>query len=98
MPKDVHQFSCPCCGKRIEIDVRTGQARAVKPGEAKSGQDLDDLLRSQRRDSERLGKAFDTAKEGQNRQQEQLDKELKRAKDDAKKEPDEKLKRPWDLE
>jgi len=98
MPKDVHQFSCPCCGKQIEIDVRTGQARAQKPAEAKGGKDLEDLLRAQKRDSDRLGKAFDTAKEGQHRQRDQLDDLLKKAKDDASKDPDEKLRRPWDLE
>ena len=98
MPKDTYQFACPCCGKQIEIDTRTGHARAVKPAEAKGGQNLDDMLRSQKRDSERLGKAFDVAKEGQHRQREQLDDKLKKAKDDARDEPDEKLRRPWDLE
>lgn len=98
MPKDVYQFACPCCGKQIEIDTRSGHARAVKPGEAKGGQDLDQLLRQQKHDRERLGKVFDEAKDRQVRQHDVLDDLLKKAKDDAKQNPDEKVRRPWDLE
>ncbi len=98
MPKDLHQFACPCCGKQIEIDTRSGQARAVKPAEAKGGQDLDQMFKAQKRDSERLGKVFDDAKGREGQQQDALADLLKQAKQDAKKNPDEKLRRPWDLE
>lgn len=98
MPKDVFQFPCPCCGKQIEVDTRSGHARAVDPKTKQGGQDLDDLLRSQKRDADRLGKAFDVAKDRQQRQGNDLDDLLKKAKDDAKKNPDEKVRRPWDLE
>src|SRR5262249_39103953 len=98
MPKDVYQFPCPCCGKQIEVDTRSGKARAVLPGEAKGGQDLDRLLQAQRRDAERLGSAFDTARQDQEQQGQQLDKLLKKAKDDAKQKPDEKLRLPFDFD
>ncbi|MGE3174020.1 MAG: hypothetical protein AB7O97_15445 [Planctomycetota bacterium] len=97
MPKDLHQFACPCCGKQIEVDTRTGRARAAVPGEGK-GQDLDQLLQAQRRDSERLGQVFESARDDQQRQQEQLDQLLRKAKDDARKAPDETLRRPFDLD
>ena len=58
MAKDVYQFACPCCSKQIEIDTRTGLARAKNPGEAKGGQDLDQLLKAQQHDSKRLDKVF----------------------------------------
>lgn len=98
MLKDVIQFPCPCCGKRVEIDTRSGKARAVQPGEAKGGQDLDQLLAKQRRDSERLGKAFDVAKDDQRLLGKHLEDQLEKAKEDAKKNPDEKLRRPFDLD
>lgn len=98
MPKDLYTFPCPCCGKQIEIDTRTGKARAVKPGEQKDAKDLDSLLTAQQKEAERLAQMFDQAKQGQGKQKEHLDRLLERAKEDAKKTKDEKLKRPWDLE
>jgi hypothetical protein len=98
MPKDLYQFPCPCCGKRIEVDTRAGKARAVEATEAKGGQDLDTMLTRHKRDAERLGSVFESAKDDQKRQHEHLDDLLKQAKDDAKKRPDEKLRRPFDLD
>lgn len=91
-------FPCPCCGKQIEVDTRSGKARAVDPTDAKGGQDLDALLAAQQKEKDRLARLFDQAKDGQGKQQEQLDRLLERAKDDAKKTKDEKLRRPWDLD
>ena len=98
MLKDLFQFPCPCCGKQIEIDLRSGKARAVTATEAKGGQDLDQLVARQRRDAERLGNVFDAAKKDQRQQSQQLDDALRKAKDDAKKQPDEKVRRPFDLD
>ena len=95
MLKDHHQFSCPCCGKLIELDTKTGKARAV----AKDGKrDLDDLLSAQQRDEARLGDAFDQARSKQQRESEHLDDLLNKAKKDARDNPDEKIRRPFDLD
>ncbi len=98
MPKDIYQFVCPCCSKHLELDTRSGVARARNPAEQKGGTDLDQMLRAQKRDGERLDKVFDAAKERQQKERDLLDGLLEQAKDDAKKNPDEKLRRPWDLE
>lgn len=88
MPKDLFTFPCPCCGKVIEVDTRSGKARAVRPEEAKGGQDLDKLLRAHGKESERLGNVFESAKDQQARNKEKLAKELERAKEEAKKDID----------
>ena len=80
MPKDLYQFPCPCCSKQIEIDIRSGRTRAVKPSEQKGGQDLDGLLQKHQRESERLGQLFDQAKQGQGNQKKALEDLLDRAK------------------
>lgn len=98
MPKDLYQFPCPCCGKQIEIDTRSGKARAMNPGEAKGGQDLDGLLQKHQRESSRLGELFDQAKQGHGKQKKELEDRLQRAVEDAKKNKDEKLNRPFDLD
>jgi hypothetical protein len=98
MLKDVFQFPCPCCGKPIEVDTRSGRARAADPTQAKGGQDLDSLLQKQRQDRERLGRAFETAKGDHRELDKHLEQELKKAKEDAKKKPDEAPRRPFDLD
>ena len=98
MPKDLFVFPCPCCGKQIELDARTGQARAVKPEDKHGGMSLDSLLQKQKKESDRLGDLFEQAKDGHGKQKQRLDDLLERAKDDAKKNQEEKLKRPWDLD
>ena len=98
MPKDLFVFPCPCCGKQIELDTRTGKARAAKPQDKHGQNALDDLFASQKKETQRLDDLFDQAKDGQGKQKERLDDLLKRAKDDAKKTEDEKLQRPWDLD
>ena len=98
MHKDLFQFSCPCCGKQIEVDTRTGKARAVVAADAKGQKDLDQLWQAQKRDAERLGKAFDVAKDDHGKAGQQRDKQLEKAKEDARKQPDEKLRRPFDLD
>jgi hypothetical protein len=87
MLKDEFTFPCPCCGKTIEVNVRSGKARAVRPEEAKGGRDLDTLVAQQKRESERLKGMFDSARDQQAKDNERLMKELERAKDEAKKDP-----------
>jgi hypothetical protein len=87
MLQDVFTFPCPCCGKTVEVNVRSGKARAVRPDEAKGGRDLDSLLAQQKRESERLHDMFDSARDQQAKNIERLTKELDRAKEEAKKDP-----------
>lgn len=98
MADSVFTFSCPCCNKRIEVDTRSGKARAVRPDEAKGGRDLDSLLSAQKKDSDRLDQLFSSAKDGVAKQNEALDAELKRAKDEAKKDKDTRPRNIFDLE
>jgi len=88
MLKDVFTFPCPCCGKLIEVDTRSGRARAARPEEAKGGRSLDRLLDAQQRESERLGSVFDDARARQAKEADQLAEALRRAKDEAKKDKD----------
>jgi hypothetical protein len=93
MAETIFTFPCPCCSKLIEVDTRSGKARAVRPDEAKGGRDLDQMLKSVGKEQQRLGDLFSSAKDQQKRQSEQLDDQLRRAKDEAKKDKD-KDKRP----
>lgn len=97
MPKDVLKLSCPCCGKRIEVDVRTGKARAAKAEEATASPDLDKLLDQQKRDSERLASTFDRAAKDQISERERLARLFESAKEDAR-DDDSKPPNPFDLE
>ena len=91
MPREEFEFSCPCCGKRVELNVRSGKVRAVNPEEKKGGKGLDELLSDQRHESERLASAFDDARTDQASEAEKLDdlfREAKRAaKDDDRRPP-----------
>lgn len=96
MPKDAFQFPCPCCGKRVEVNVRSGRARAVKPSEAKGGQDLDKLLDRQKQETSRLGDVFADALEQQKSDRDRLDDLLRKAKERAKEDDDERPPGIWD--
>ena len=61
MKKSVFTFACPCCGKSIEVDTRSGKARAVRPEEQKGGQNLDSLLDAHKHESDRLTDLFSSA-------------------------------------
>jgi endogenous inhibitor of DNA gyrase (YacG/DUF329 family) len=98
MPKDVFQFPCPCCGKSIEVNVRSGKARAVRPTEAKGGQDIDKLLDAQKQEQRRLHSMFDDARSQQSREADRLDDMLRRAKEEARQDPDAKPPSPFDLD
>jgi hypothetical protein len=98
MADTVFTFSCPCCNKRIEVDTRSGKARAVRPEEAKGGRDLDSLLKAQKQDSRRLDDLFSSAKDSVAKQGEQLDSQLQRAKEEAKKDKDTRPRNIFDLD
>jgi hypothetical protein len=93
MSKHVLQIRCPCCKKPIEIDTRTGKARAM----ATKDDGLDDLLDAQRRESERLGGLFDSARDASRGDQDRLDDLFRKARDDARGD-EEKPRSPFDLE
>lgn len=98
MAQTVFQFSCPCCNKAIEVDVRSGKARAVRPAEAKGGRDLDSLLGEQKQQDQRLNDLWGSAKDQVRRQKDRLERELERAKDDAKKNPEDRPRNPFELD
>lgn len=96
MPKDAFRFNCPCCGKRIEVNVRSGRARAVKPSEAGGGQDLDTLIDKQKGESTRLGDVFSDALDQQKSDSQRLEDLLRKAKEEAKHDDDERPPSIWD--
>ena len=98
MAETVFTFSCPCCSKRIEVDTRSGKARAVRPEEQKGGQDLDALLRKHKNEGERLDGLFSSAKDGVAKQADELEQQLRRAKDEAKKDKDTRPRNIFDLD
>jgi uncharacterized Zn finger protein (UPF0148 family) len=95
MLKDQYQFPCPCCGKQLELDATTGKVRAIQTD---GKRDLDDLLAAQERDSSRMQDAFDAARKKQAKESDYLDRVLDDAKKRARENPDEKLRRPFDLD
>jgi hypothetical protein len=97
MPKDVFAFRCPCCSKHIEVNVRSGKARAAKPQDADQNKDIDTLLDVQKTEQERLGSAFDEAQRDQQRNRDRLRKLFESAKEDAK-DDETKPTNPFDLE
>ena len=98
MAETVFTFHCPCCNKLVEVDVRSGKARAARPEDAKGGRDLDQLLKDHGRDGKRLGDLFSSAKESEQKRGERLDEQLRRAKEEAKKDKDERPRNPFDLD
>ena len=98
MARHIFQFHCPCCGKRVELNVRNGKARAVKFEESAKGKDLDRLLEDQKHEGERLGSLFDEAKDDHSRTGDRLDDLFNKAAEEAKKDPDGPPPNPFDLE
>jgi len=98
MSKGIFQFDCPCCGKRIEYDVRSQEARAVKVKEAKVSKDFDTLLADQSAERKRLASAFGQAVDDQKREREKLDDLFNTAKRKAAEDPDDRPPRPFDLD
>ena len=93
MTRSVLRLKCPCCGRPIEIDTRSGKARALRPADG----GLDTLLEEHKGESARLTEAFDSAREEHEHRKERMDEMFRdareKAKDDQSKPPN-----PFDLE
>jgi hypothetical protein len=98
MAKHLFTFPCPCCNKLVEVDTRTGKARAVRSDEAHGGRDLDSLLSKEKEQQQRLENLFSSAKEGEAARDEHLERQLRRAKEEAKKDKDDKPRNIFDLD
>ncbi len=98
MADTVFTFPCPCCNKLIEVDVRSGKARAARPDEAKGGRDLEQMLKEHGRDQKRLGDLFSSAQDLEQKRGERLEEQLRRAKEEAKKDKDSRPRNPFDME
>lgn len=99
MPKDLYQFDCPCCGKRVEVNTRSGRARAVRPEERAGGGDLDALLDKHKRESDRLDDMFRDASEGARRAGKEQHERFDRAREQVEKEePQDKPPHPFQKE
>ena len=101
MVKDVHRFRCPCCNKRLEFDAKSRKVREVqveKDGDGSDGAEMDRLLEQQKRDSDRLGDAFEQATRDAAIQADKFDDMFDSALDEAKKDKDEKPPNPFDFD
>ena len=98
MAKNLFTFPCPCCDKLIEVDTRSGKARAARPDEATGGRDLDSLLSKHKQEADRLDALFDSARDDQADEGDRLQQQLDRAKKEAKKDKDERPPSPFDLD
>ena len=99
MLKDLFSFRCPCCGKSIELDTRSGIARAAKPEEQQSQKDLDKMLADSKKEADRLDSFFKQAKDQQKKNQDRIEGLFGDAIEDAKKDKDKTRPRnPFDLE
>ncbi|MBP8300513.1 MAG: hypothetical protein KA020_09130 [Planctomycetes bacterium] len=98
MAETIFTFSCPCCSKLIEVDTRSGKARAVRPDEAKGGRSLDQLLDAHSREQQRLGDLFASAKNDQTKEADRLAAQLERAKQEAKKDKTDRPRNIFDLD
>ena len=85
MPREVFEFSCPCCGKRVELNTRNGKVRAVNIEESKRGKSFDDMIADQKTEGDRLGSVFDEARTDHEAANETLDDLFSEAKDAVKK-------------
>ena len=96
MPRDVFEFSCPCCGKRVELNTRNGKVRAVRVEESKRGKNFDDMVADQKHEGDRLGSIFDEAKQDDSAREERLEDLFGEAKQEAEKDKDKKPRHPFE--
>ncbi len=97
-PREVFRFDCPCCGKAVEVNTRSGKARAVKFEESQKGKNFDGLLEDARGDVERLGGLFEEARNLHSGDQQRLEGLFEEAKKKAAKDQDKKPRGPFDME
>ena len=97
MARHLFRFRCPCCDKHVELDTRSGKARALKVEDSKPAGDMDKLLAQQEHESERLTDVFQEAAEDQTRHKNKLDDAFSQAFEEAK-DDKEKPPNPFDME
>ena len=97
MARTRFQFACPCCDKLIEIDIRSGKARAVDVKDRK-GKDLESLIADQRSESERLDDLFEEAVEDHADHHRKADELFGKAKKEAETEEPKRPPSPFDLD
>ena len=85
MPREVFEFSCPCCGKRVELNARNGKVRAVSIEESRGGKSFEDMVSDQKNEGDRLGSMFDEASEDHASREQTFDGLFSDAKDAVKK-------------
>lgn len=95
MPREIFEFSCPCCGKRVELNTRTGKVRAVHFEESKHGKSLDDLVADQQREGERLQSEFDAARRDHEQTKDHFDRLYDEAERAAAEDKDKKPPHPF---
>jgi hypothetical protein len=93
MSRSLLRLDCPCCGRPIEIDTRSGKARSMRTGDA----GLEDLLDKHKGESSRLADAFEAARQEHAHEDERLDELFRDAREKAK-DDDSKPRSPFDLE
>ncbi len=98
MAKNVFVFKCPCCGKDIEVDTRSGTIRALKFEDSAHGKSLDKLVVDQKHESDRLEGMLDKASGSLTGDKKRLDDLFGDALEQAKKDKDKKPRNPFDLE
>ncbi len=97
-PKDAFRFDCPCCGKSIEVNTRSGKARAVKIEESKAGKSFEGMVEDAKGDSQRLNKLLDEAQQLHGSDSDRLEDLFKQAQKKAAEDKDEKPRTPFDLD
>ena len=95
MTRHLYRFRCPCCDKYIELDTRSGKARALKPDDAKAAADIEKLVDQQKHEGERLTDVFQAAADDHAKQKQKLDDTFSQAFEEAK---DDKEKPPHPFE
>ena len=97
MARTRFQFTCPCCDKLIEVDIRSGKARAVDIKE-RSGKDLEGLIADQHSESDRLDELFEEAVEDHASHRQKFDEMFGEATEKAKEEEPKRPPSPFDLD
>ena len=93
MAQTLIEFDCPCCSERLEIDTRNGKVRRLR-----TDQGLDDLVKKQRSESQRLDDLFDKATKDTKSEKDRFDDLLDEAKRKAAEDDGPDPRRPFDLD
>ena len=97
MVRHLFRFHCPCCNEFVELDTRSGKARAMKADTKKVAAEMDTLLDKQKHEGERLTDVFQQAAKDQTKHKQKLDDAFSQAFEDAK-DDKEKPHNPFDMD